>query len=113
MPLTATQILQAKKHMGVWPQDTTIDSSIKALSDGSTKELELTTAIAACETTYAAITTAETASDELVEGGGAKFDYDRYISTRKQAYKRSQADLARILGVDLSVQFGSEAWRVI
>lgn len=113
MALTGAQKLQAKKHMGVWPHDDILDASIAALEDGSVKESELTAAIALCETTQAAIKTAQSGSDELVEGGGAKFSYERYISIRRRAYRDAQLDLARILSVDLESSDASmSGWRV-
>lgn len=115
MALTATQRLLVKKHLNVWPHDTLVDASIEALEDGAEKEGELTTALSLCNTTLTNLQTAQTASDELVEGGGARFSYERYISIRRAAYRDAQLDLARLLGVDLDDQFGgtvATGWRV-
>lgn len=112
MTLTATQILQAKKHTGVWPNDTLIDASILGLSDGAEKEEELAAAIDLCETRYAAINTAFSASDELVEGGGAKFSYERYTNLRKQWYQDAVKDLKRLLGMEDDSANVSTGWRI-
>lgn len=112
MTLTAAQILQAKKHTGVWPNDTLIDASIAGLSDGAAKEAELVAAIALCETRYAAINTAFVASDELVAGGGASFSYERYTNLRKQWYQDAVRDLRRLLGMSDDEANLSTGWRV-
>ena len=102
MTLTATQVLQCKKHMGVIPTSTVIDSMIEALEDASTKETELTTAIALCETRYSALNTSVTNGDDLTEGGGAKFNHSAEIRRRKQWYMEAVGDLSRLLGIDLT-----------
>lgn len=116
MALTESQKLQAKKHMDVWVFDSPLNSSFAALEDGGAKEAELVAAIELCETRYAAINTAVTASDELTEGGGAKFNYHQYAALRKRWYEAARRDLARILGVDYDSLRGNSAqmtgWRV-
>lgn len=112
MTLTPTQVLQAKKHTGVWPNDTLIDASILGLSDGGVKEAELVAAIDLCETRYDAINTAYTDSDELVEGGGAKFSYERYTALRKEWYRDAVKDLKRLLGMEDDDANVAGGWRI-
>lgn len=103
MALTDTQKLQAKKHLGFWPNDTQLNASIKALEDSGAKETELTAAIAECETWYANIETVSGNADEIIEGAGAKFSYERSLAIKKRQYQSARIDLARILGVDLEI----------
>jgi hypothetical protein len=115
MPLNATQRLQARKHLKVWPEDTILDASIATLEDGGPKEAELTAALALCETRLAALDTVEGQVDELTGGGGATFNYSGAIAAKKRLYDRAVEDLARLLGVDLSVWRGTteaRGWRV-
>lgn len=115
MALTATQRLQVKKHLAVWPHDDIIDASIEALEDGAEKEAELVAAVALCETRYTAINTAVAGSDELKAGGGAKFDYENQITTRQRWYEDAVKDLARLIGIPMNDVQASRVtnWRIM
>ena len=97
MPLTDSQKLAIKKHLGEQPLSIVLDANIKALEDGGAKESELTTALTACDTALTAVATTETDADEIAEGGGAKFSYERRLAIKKQSYRRNVENLARIL----------------
>lgn len=98
MALTATQKLQAKRHLGEHPVATILDPLFSVLEDGAEKETELVAAIALCETTETAIDTVTTEADEIVEGGGAKFSYERRLAMKQRAYRKAVCDLGRIIG---------------
>jgi hypothetical protein len=102
MALTTAQKLAAKKHLGYHPTESILDPFFAVIEDaGATQETELTTSISTCDTAKAAIKTAQDATDDLVEGGGAKFSYTGVVAARKQAYREEVENLARILGVPI------------
>ncbi len=99
MALTTAQKLALKKHLGANPIDTILDPFIDTIEDeGSDYEEELTKAVKKCDTALTAIRTAQTEADELVEGGGARFNYNQRISIKKQQYREEVENLARIMG---------------
>lgn len=113
MALTAAQVLQVKKHIGVVPTSTTLDASIDALEDGSVKEAELVAALNRCNSTMADYQDAQENADDLTEGGGAKFSHPLNISIKRKAYDEAVMDLARLLGIDIDNGVsGLVGWRV-
>src|SRR5690348_3894532 len=99
MALTDTQKLSLKKHLGVTPIDTILDPFIAQVeAEGTAFETELTDAISTCDDALDAIRTVQTSADELTEGAGAKFDYNRSIAIKRRQYEEEVGNLARIMG---------------
>lgn len=98
MTLSAAQKLKIKKHLGEHPKSTIMDPFIKVLEDGADMEAELVAALNSCDTALTAKDTVETSADELTEGGGAKFNYNRSLAIKKGAYRDAVCNLARIIG---------------
>lgn len=97
MALTAAQKLAVKKHLEVPPTSTIIDSLISVVEADVTLETELGTALTAATTARTNWETAMTNSDEITEGEGAKFNHNRNISIKKQAYKAAVKYLTQLL----------------
>ena len=98
MAFTAQQIHDIKKHLGVHPKSTIMDPLISTLQDGSTLETNTVTAITTANTAFTAIQTAQTEADDIVEGGGARFNYHGRIAIKKQQYRDAVVELARLVG---------------
>ncbi len=101
MALTTTQRLQIKRHLGEHPIDTILDPFFTVLEDGAEKEAELVAALNVCNTAESAIDATTTEADEIVEGGGAKFSYERRLAFKQRAYNKAVCNLARIIGYPL------------
>lgn len=96
MAFTAQQKLDVKKHLELPPGANVLDDLFLTLADGSTLETNVTTAITAANTALTNLQTAQTSADEIVEGEGAKFSYERMIAVKRQSYKEAVKDLARL-----------------
>lgn len=102
MALTATQRLAIKKHLGEAPNSTDLNAFIGTLEDGAEMEAELVASITACDSALAAYYTATGDADELVEGAGAKFSYERRMAIKQQAYRNQVINLARLLSYPIA-----------
>ena len=96
MAFSATNKQDIYKHFGLNPSNTWLDSILAGLEDGGTVEALTVAAITTANTALAAINTTTTEADELVEGDGAKFSYERQLAMKKSAYKMAVNELARI-----------------
>ena len=106
MALTTTQRLQIKRHLGEHPEATILDPLIAKIEDGAAMEAELVTALAVAVAAETAIEDTEDEADEIVEGGGAKFSYERRASMKERRYRRAVCDLARIIGFPVPFEQG-------
>lgn len=102
MAFTTAEKLKVKKHLGFNPTYQDLDPLLLALEDGGQMETDAKAAIALCDTTLAAYQLGQTEADDLESGEGAVFNPNRRISIKRRAYREACADLARMLGLDIS-----------
>ena len=99
MALTTTQILQINKHLKISPNPTNQDLTmyLSVLQDGGSMEAELTQAIVVCNNRLSDLDEARENVDDIVSGGGAKFNHDNVINAKTRLYNDSVENLARII----------------
>jgi hypothetical protein len=98
MAFTATQKQQIKKHLDLDPKTYVLDRLLPTLQDGGAIEAEVTASITECETTLAAVKTAQDASDDIASGAGAVFNKPREIAIKKARYMEAVCNLSRLVG---------------
>lgn len=101
MTLNDSQKLKVKKHLGYDPFTIAMDSTFNAIDGAPLVTNAVRDAITACDTALDAVTTAENDSDSLQSGGGASFNYSAHIGRRKEAYRRTQEELSRLVAMPI------------
>ena len=96
MAFTATQKQDVKKHLGLPPTADVLDTLFAELEDGGAIESKVTRALSRANETLENLITAQDEADEIVEGAGARFSYERMISIKKTAYQNAVNELCRL-----------------
>lgn len=100
MALTAAQKLKVKHHLGLSPRDTVLDNTFVAIAADADIQTTLEAALTACDSAETAVDTAHGQNSDIIEGGGAKFDYSGHVRRAKQKYREKVRELERILDCD-------------
>lgn len=96
MAFTATQKQEIKQHLGVPPTANVLDTLFAQLEADSAIAAKVSSALSRANETLENLKTAQDEADEIVEGGGAKFSYERMIAVKKSAYSEAIAELYRL-----------------
>lgn len=97
MALTDAQKHKVRRHLGLDPFDTDLDDRFTQIAADATIEALLTAIITDCDAAETAIFTAYDQNSDLVEGGGARFAYQRHVDLAKKKYKDKLAEMGRIM----------------
>lgn len=100
MALTDAQKLKVKHHLGLNPQETVLDNTFTGIAAIAVQQTALEAALTACDTAETAVDTAHSQNSDLIEGGGAKFDYVGHVNRAKQKYREKLRELERIMGFE-------------